>query len=58
MRDQLAHCRQIMTIELNSVTDNPLFLVEEDRLIVMPGATVTVRQRRWRWMRWPLPLPS
>ena len=37
VRDQLAHCRQIMTIELNSVTDNPLFLVEEDRLIVMPG---------------------
>lgn len=58
VRDQLAHCRQIMTIELNSVTDNPLFLVEEDRLIVMPGATVTVRQRRWRWMRWPLRLPS
>lgn len=32
VRDQLAHCRQIMTIELNSVTDNPLFLVEEDSL--------------------------
>jgi len=37
VRDQLAHCRQVMTIELNSVTDNPLFLIEEEQLTVLPG---------------------
>ncbi|NIY48980.1 aromatic amino acid lyase [Cedecea colo] len=37
VRDQLANCRQIVTTELNSVTDNPLFLVEEQQLTVLPG---------------------
>lgn len=37
VRDQLAHCRQIVTIELNSVTDNPVFLIEEDALVILPG---------------------
>ncbi|WP_437889632.1 HAL/PAL/TAL family ammonia-lyase [Phytobacter sp. V91] len=37
VRDQLAHCQQIVTTELNSVTDNPVFLIEEDELVILPG---------------------
>jgi histidine ammonia-lyase len=37
VRDQLANCRRIVATELNSVTDNPLFLIEEERLVVLPG---------------------
>lgn len=37
VRDQLAHCRQMVTTELNSVTDNPVFLLEQDELVVLPG---------------------
>ncbi|WP_409159770.1 histidine ammonia-lyase [Pectobacterium sp. B2J-2] len=37
VRDQLAHCRQIVTIELNSVTDNPVFLIEDNELVILPG---------------------
>ena len=37
VRDQLAHCRQIVTTELNAVTDNPVFLIEDDELVILPG---------------------
>ncbi|MEN0614455.1 aromatic amino acid ammonia-lyase [Klebsiella indica] len=37
VRDQLAHCRQIVTTELNAVTDNPVFLIENNELVVLPG---------------------
>lgn len=37
VRDQLAHCRHIVTTELNSVTDNPVFLIDEDELVILPG---------------------
>ncbi len=37
VRDQLAHCRRIVEIELNSVTDNPVFLIEHDELVILPG---------------------
>ncbi|WP_313626391.1 aromatic amino acid ammonia-lyase [Kosakonia sp.] len=37
VRDQLAHCRHIVTTELNSVTDNPVFLIEDDALVILPG---------------------
>ena len=37
VRDQLAHCEQVITRELNSVTDNPLFVIEDDQLVTLPG---------------------
>lgn len=37
VRDQLQHCHHIVTTELNSVTDNPVFLIEEGELVILPG---------------------
>jgi len=37
VRDQLASCRNIISRELNSVTDNPVFLVEDETLVILPG---------------------
>ncbi|MEN3262281.1 aromatic amino acid ammonia-lyase [Sodalis endosymbiont of Spalangia cameroni] len=37
VRDQLAFCQHVVHTELNAVTDNPVFLVEEGELVVLPG---------------------
>ncbi|PYE39472.1 histidine ammonia-lyase [Rhizobium sp. PP-F2F-G20b] len=37
VRDALAYCRDVLTIEINSVTDNPVFVVEDDKLVTLPG---------------------
>ncbi len=37
VRDQLDHCALIVTRELNSVTDNPLFVIEDQQLVTLPG---------------------
>ncbi|KGD74725.1 histidine ammonia-lyase [Tatumella morbirosei] len=37
VRDQLENCAQVLTRELNSVTDNPLFVIEDQQLITLPG---------------------
>jgi histidine ammonia-lyase len=37
VRDAIAYCRSVLDIEINSVTDNPVFVIEDDRLIALPG---------------------
>lgn len=37
VRDAMAYCRSVLDIEINSVTDNPVFVVEDDTLIALPG---------------------
>ncbi|MDU8630362.1 histidine ammonia-lyase [Pseudomonas syringae group sp. 243L2] len=37
VRDAIAYCRSVLDIEINSVTDNPVFVVEDDTLIALPG---------------------
>lgn len=37
VRDQLENCALILTRELNSVTDNPLFVIEDNQLVTLPG---------------------
>ncbi|WP_119944318.1 aromatic amino acid ammonia-lyase [Neorhizobium sp. NCHU2750] len=37
VRDALDYCTNVLTIEINSVTDNPVFVVEDDELIPLPG---------------------
>ncbi|WP_230492649.1 HAL/PAL/TAL family ammonia-lyase [Martelella alba] len=37
VRDQLAFCHQVVHTELNSVTDNPVFFIEDGQLTVLPG---------------------
>ncbi|NDL64119.1 HAL/PAL/TAL family ammonia-lyase [Acerihabitans arboris] len=37
VRDVLAFCRQVLTTEINSVTDNPIFMMENGELQVLPG---------------------
>ncbi|HEY0208301.1 aromatic amino acid ammonia-lyase [Acerihabitans sp.] len=37
VRDVLGYCRQVLTIEINSVTDNPVFMVLDGELQVLPG---------------------
>lgn len=37
VREQLQHCEEIVTTEVNSVTDNPVFLIEDDSLVTLPG---------------------
>ncbi len=36
-RDALAYCRTVVDIEINSVTDNPVFVVEDGALVTLPG---------------------
>ena len=37
VRDAIGWCRQVMTIELNSLTDNPVFIIEDGELLALPG---------------------
>jgi len=37
VRDAIAYCRDVLTIEVNSVTDNPVFVVEDGELVPLPG---------------------
>lgn len=37
VRDALDYCSNVLTIEINSVTDNPVFVIEDDELIPLPG---------------------
>jgi histidine ammonia-lyase len=37
VRDALNYCHGVLTIEINSVTDNPVFVVEEGELVPLPG---------------------
>jgi histidine ammonia-lyase len=37
VRDALNYCDGVLTIEINSVTDNPVFVVEEGELVPLPG---------------------
>jgi histidine ammonia-lyase len=37
VRDAIEYCRTVLDIEINSVTDNPVFVVEDDMLIALPG---------------------
>ena len=37
VRDALAYCESVLTIEINAVTDNPVFVVEDGELIALPG---------------------
>lgn len=37
VRDAIAYCRSVLDIEINSVTDNPVFVVEDGTLIALPG---------------------
>jgi histidine ammonia-lyase len=37
VRDAISHCRSVLEIEINSVTDNPVFLIEDDELVALPG---------------------
>ena len=36
-RDAIAYCRDVVTIEINSVTDNPVFVIEAGELVPLPG---------------------
>ncbi|MBT0719076.1 aromatic amino acid lyase [Rosenbergiella epipactidis] len=37
VREQLENCARILTRELNSVTDNPVFVIEDEQLVTLPG---------------------
>ena len=37
VRDAIAYCRDVLTVEINSVTDNPVFVIEDDELVPLPG---------------------
>ena len=37
VRDALAYCGTALHIEVNSVTDNPVFIVEDDELVALSG---------------------
>jgi len=37
VRDAIAYCREVVTIEINSVTDNPVFVIEDGELVPLPG---------------------
>ncbi|KQN51769.1 histidine ammonia-lyase [Serratia sp. Leaf50] len=37
VRDVLSYCQKILTTEVNSVTDNPVFMIEDGELNVLPG---------------------
>ncbi len=37
VRDALAYCEAVLTTEINAVTDNPVFVVEEGELVALPG---------------------
>jgi histidine ammonia-lyase len=37
VRDAVAYCRDVLTIEVNSVTDNPVFVIEDGELVPLPG---------------------
>jgi histidine ammonia-lyase len=37
VRDAIAYCRNVVNIEINSVTDNPVFTVEDGELAPLPG---------------------
>ncbi|MFC3944030.1 histidine ammonia-lyase [Pseudomonas gingeri NCPPB 3146 = LMG 5327] len=37
VRDAIAYCRGVLEVEINSVTDNPVFVVENDTLVALPG---------------------
>jgi histidine ammonia-lyase len=37
VRDAIAYCRDVVNIEINSITDNPVFTVENGELLSLPG---------------------
>ncbi|NWE25086.1 HAL/PAL/TAL family ammonia-lyase [Pseudomonas gingeri] len=37
VREAIAYCRGVLEVEINSVTDNPVFVVENDTLVALPG---------------------
>lgn len=37
VRDALAYCREVLTVEINSVTDNPVFVIVDNELVPLPG---------------------
>lgn len=37
VRDAIAYCRDVLTTEINSVTDNPVFVIEDGELVPLPG---------------------
>lgn len=37
VRDAIRYCRTVLEIEINSVTDNPVFLIEDKELVALPG---------------------
>ncbi len=37
VRDTIAWCRRVLEIEINSLTDNPVFIVEDNVLVALPG---------------------
>lgn len=37
VRDALAYCENVLTVEINAVTDNPVFVIEDDTLVPLPG---------------------
>jgi histidine ammonia-lyase len=55
-RDALAYVRQVLTIELNAATDNPLVFPETGE--VLAGGTSTGSRWGWRWMCSPSRSPS
>jgi histidine ammonia-lyase len=37
VRDAIGYCGTVLEIEVNAVTDNPVFVVEDDELVALPG---------------------
>ncbi|MGV1768360.1 HAL/PAL/TAL family ammonia-lyase [Rhizobium rhizogenes] len=37
VRDTIRHCRQVFDVEINSLTDNPVFVIEDGELVALPG---------------------
>jgi histidine ammonia-lyase len=37
VRDAIAYCVTVLEIEINAVTDNPVFAIEDDELVALPG---------------------
>jgi histidine ammonia-lyase len=37
VRDAIAYCGTVLEIEVNAVTDNPVFVVEDNELVALPG---------------------
>jgi histidine ammonia-lyase len=37
VRDAIRYCEKVIEIEINSVTDNPVFVIEQGALVALPG---------------------